>query len=174
MRPVFGKGSKKAWVLKTNYMKKMMEGDVLYAKPVSLTIYDSLGNETAWLDADSGAADENVTILNVWGNVYVRAHDGASVKTDSLVWRKRTKDIRTDCFVTVVSEDGDTLTGDGFISDDKLKNWQILNNVRTVVPNIEERMDDDSAQYEEYEVEVYDTIMVPDTLFQPDTGKANQ
>ena len=155
--------SKKAWVLKTGYMKKSMEEEVLHARPVNMIIYDSLGKETAWLDADSGAADEDVTRLNVWGNVYARARDGAAVWTDSLIWQKRTGDIRTDCFVKVVSEEGDTLTGDGFVSDDKLENWQILNNVRTVIPNIEQRLDEDTVEYEEYEEEVYDTIFVTDT-----------
>ncbi len=134
-------GSRISWVLKTDYMKKAMNNNILLAKPINMVLFDSSGGEAAWITADSGAADEDMSFVNIWGHVYAKARDGASVKTDSLVWEKKTSQITTDGKVKVVSEEGDTLTGIGFISDDKLENWKILANVRTVIPKLEERID---------------------------------
>ena len=134
--------SQLAWIMKTRYMKKLAQSEVLFARPVDMVIYDSSGGESAWVKADSGSADESVTFVSVWGNVLARSLNGATVQADSLVWRKRNKQIKTDGWVKVISEMGDTLTGIGFVSDDRLENWKILSSVRGVIQRVEERIDE--------------------------------
>jgi hypothetical protein len=63
------------------------------------------------------------------------------IRTDSLRWNKAINQISTEAHVRVVSEDGDILTGKGFISDAKLDNWQILSNVKGVFQKVTERVE---------------------------------
>jgi LPS export ABC transporter protein LptC len=142
-------GSYLAWILKTNYMRKMDKSNIFFAKPIDMVIYDSLKQASAWVEADSGMADEAVTFVSVWGSVYAKSLEGATVEADSLIWKKRSNQIRTDGWVKVVSEEGDTLTGIGFVSDDKLENWKILSSVRGVILNVEERVNESDEPAEE-------------------------
>jgi LPS export ABC transporter protein LptC len=142
-------GSYLAWILKTNYMRKMDKSNIIFAKPIDMVIYDSLKQASAWVEADSGMADEAVTFVSVWGSVYAKSLEGATVEADSLIWKKRSNQIRTDGWVKVVSEEGDTLTGIGFVSDDKLENWKILSSVRGVILNVEERVNESDEPAEE-------------------------
>ena len=131
-------GSLLSWVLNTTYLERRGTDKKLLVKPLWLTVYDSLGQESAWIESDSGSADEEVTFMQVWGNVHVRSEEGTTVLTDSLDWRKRDRKIRTAGKVTVVSRKGDTVTGVGFESDDRLKNWVLLSDVKTVVQDVQE------------------------------------
>jgi LPS export ABC transporter protein LptC len=135
-------GSVRAWILNTNYMKKLANTDILFARPIDMVMYDSSGKESAWVSADSGSADESVTFVSVWGHVRARSLEGVIVEADSLRWRKRTNKVSTDGWVKVVSQEGDTLTGVGFISDDRLENWKILSDVRSVIRKVDERVDE--------------------------------
>jgi hypothetical protein len=62
--------------------------------------------------------------------------------TDSLRWNKAANQISTDARVKVVSEEGDTLSGIGFVSDAKLDHWRILSGVRGVFKKVEQRVKD--------------------------------
>ncbi|MBF0431540.1 MAG: LPS export ABC transporter periplasmic protein LptC [Fibrobacteria bacterium] len=155
-------GSALAWSLKTSYMKQESGTRVLFGRPIQMIMYDSLEHEAAWVEADSGSADENITFVSVWGNVYARNRDGACVEADSLIWKKRSGQISTEGWVKVVSEEGDTLTGVGFISDDKLENWKILSDVRTVIQKVEKRMHEsekkDSTDVDSIASEPFDSL----------------
>ncbi len=132
--------SRLGWIMKTSYMRKMAKSGIFLIRPVNMVVFDSLGKEAAWVDADSGAADEKITFLKAWGNVYARAQDGPQVQADSLFWNKSDKQVKTQGWVKVISEVGDTLTGVGFTSDDRLENWKILSDVRTVIRKVEQRV----------------------------------
>lgn len=133
-------GSRLAWILQTRYMRQAAKSRVIFCRPVKMAIYDSLEKETAWVEADSGSADESITFISVWGNVYAKTQDGAAVEADSLIWKKHSNTISTDGWVKVISREGDTLNGTGFISDDKLENWKILSHVRGVIQKVEQRI----------------------------------
>ncbi len=141
-------GSNLAWVLKTTYLTKAEKTGKLFVKPLRMVFYDSLGKESAHIKSDSGAADENISFVSVWGNVYAESSDGMLVEADSLIWKKNTKRIETEGWVKVVTEDKDTLTGVGFTSDDRLKNWKILSDIRTVIQKVENRVNESEEKEE--------------------------
>lgn len=132
-------GSNLSWILRTQYLRKMTLKNEFTARPIDILLFDTTGKKSGTVVADSGRADEKATYLHVWGNVFLKATNGAEVKADSLRWDKQRQEIRTEGKVRVVSEDGDILTGVGFISDDRLERWKILNNVRSVITRVEER-----------------------------------
>jgi LPS export ABC transporter protein LptC len=133
-------GSHKSWVLKTKYLVKWPRTDLVRAKPVDLIVYDSLGKDVFKVTSDSGSVDENISFLVASGHVHGHSIKGVDIRTDSLRWNKAINQISTEAHVRVVSEDGDILTGKGFISDAKLDNWQILSNVKGVFQKVTERV----------------------------------
>jgi LPS export ABC transporter protein LptC len=134
-------GSRLSWVLKTRYLVKWPRTDRVRARPVDLTVYDSLGKVLVRVTADSGTVDEAVSFLAATGNVHGRSEKGVDIKSDSLRWNKAINQISTEARVRVISEDGDVLTGKGFISDAKLDNWQILSDVKGVFQKVGERIE---------------------------------
>jgi LPS export ABC transporter protein LptC len=132
-------GSHLSWILKTQYLVKWPRTDLVKAKPVNLVVYDSLGKILVRVTSDSGAVDEAVSFLAASGHVHGHSEKGVDIQSDSLRWNKAINQISTEAKVRVVSEEGDVLTGKGFISDAKLDNWQILSDVKGVFQKVEER-----------------------------------
>lgn len=132
-------GSRLSWVLKTKYLVKWPRTEMVKAKPVNLIVYDTLGNVMVRVTSDSGSVDEGISFLVASGHVHGHSEKGVDITSDSLRWNKAINQISTDARVRVISEDGDILTGKGFISDAKLDNWQILSDVKGVFQKVEER-----------------------------------
>jgi LPS export ABC transporter protein LptC len=132
-------GSRLSWILKTKYLVKWPRTDLVRAKPVNLVVYDSLGKILVRVTSDSGTVDESVSFLAASGHVHGHSEKGVDIQSDSLRWNKAINQISTEAKVRVVSEEGDVLTGKGFVSDAKLDNWQILADVKGVFQKVEER-----------------------------------
>lgn len=123
-------GSRLAWKLATKHMLKWPKSDLIRAAPIDLTGFDSLGSPLVYVTADSGAVDEPVNFMMAKGHVHGKSRKGMELFTDSLRWNKSQNQISTEARVKVITEDGDTLTGRGFLSDANLDHWQILSGVK--------------------------------------------
>ncbi len=134
-------GSRLSWILTTHYLAKWPHTDLVHARPINLVVYDSLGQGMATVTADSGAVDEAASFLLATGNVHAHSMKGVDVTTDSLRWNKAANQISTEAKVRVISEEGDVLTGRGFISDADLNNWRILSDVKGVFVKAHERVE---------------------------------
>jgi len=132
-------GSRLSWTLKTLHLVKWPKSDLIRAEPADLVVFDSLGAPEMWVTADSGAMDEPANFLMAKGNVHGHSRKGMDLRTDSLRWNRTGNQVSTDAYVHVVSEDGDVLTGKGFVSDANLNNWQILSDVHGVFQKVNER-----------------------------------
>jgi LPS export ABC transporter protein LptC len=132
-------GPRKSWVLRTRHLVKWPRTDLVKARPVDLVVYDSLEKQAVKVTADSGSVDEAISFLAATGHVHAKSVKGVEIWTDSLRWNKSLDQINTEARVRVVSEEGDVLTGRGFVSDAKLDNWQILADVKGVFQKVEER-----------------------------------
>jgi LPS export ABC transporter protein LptC len=132
-------GSHLSWKLKTLHLVKWPKSDLVRAEPVDMVVFDSLGAPLIWVTADSGAVDEPMNFLMAKGHVHGKSRKGMDLQTDSLRWNRAGNHVSTDARVRVVSEDGDILTGKGFVSDANLNNWQILSDVKGVFQKVDER-----------------------------------
>jgi LPS export ABC transporter protein LptC len=132
-------GSRLSWVLNTKYLVKWPRTDLVRARPVDLVVYDSLGKIMVRVTSDSGSVDESISFLVASGHVHGHSEKGVDITSDSLRWNKAINQISTEARVRVISEEGDVLTGKGFLSDAKLDNWQILSDVKGVFQKVEER-----------------------------------
>src|SRR4051812_17331527 len=135
-------GSRLSWILKTHYLVKWPRTDLVRARPVDLNVFDSVGKTMVRVTSDSGSVDEAVSFLVASGHVHGHSEKGVDITTDSLRWNKAINQISTEARVRVVSEDGDILTGRGFLSDAKLDNWQILSDVKGVFQKVNQRFQD--------------------------------
>jgi LPS export ABC transporter protein LptC len=142
-----------AWKLKTAYLERWSDKEVVFVRPVLVDIYDSLGERTAFLRADSGRMDLKFTYVYAYGHVYALTPKGASVRSDSLIWNKKDNQVTTESYVRVVSEEGDVLQGQGFVSDAHMDNWHILSNVTGIFQDAARRLkDEDKKQAKEIEI----------------------
>ena len=142
-----------AWKLKTAYLERWSDKEVVLVRPVLVDIYDSLGERTAFLRADSGRMDLKFTYVYAYGHVYALTPKGASVRSDSLIWNKKDNHVTTESYVRVVSEEGDVLQGRGFVSDAHMDNWRILSNVTGIFQDAARRLkDEDKKQAKEIEI----------------------
>ena len=96
--------------------------------------------------------DLKFTYVYAYGHVYALTPKGASVRSDSLIWNKKSNQVTTQSYVRVVSEDGDVLQGQGFVSDAHMDNWRILSNVTGIFQDAARRLkDEDKKQAKEIE-----------------------
>ncbi|MCQ2107491.1 MAG: LPS export ABC transporter periplasmic protein LptC [Fibrobacter sp.] len=135
-----------AWKLKTAYLERWGNKDLVFVRPVLVDIYDSVGERTAFLRADSGRLDMSFSYVYAYGHVYALTPKGASVRSDSLLWNKKDNLVRTESYVRVVSEDGDVLQGKGFVSDAHMDNWRILANVTGIFQDAAKRLKDEDKK----------------------------
>ena len=141
-----------SWKLKTAYLERWSDKEVVFVRPVLVDIFDSLGERTAFLRADSGRMDLKFTYVYAYGHVYALTPKGASVRSDSLIWNKKDNLVTTESYVRVVSEEGDVLQGQGFVSDAHMDNWRILSNVTGIFQDAARRLkDEDKKQAKEIE-----------------------
>ena len=141
-----------AWKLKTAYLERWGDKEVVFVRPVLVDIYDSLGERTAFLRADSGRMDLKFTYVYAYGHVYALTPKGASVRSDSLIWNKKDNLVKTESYVRVVSEEGDVLQGRGFESDAHMDNWRILSSVTGIFQDAARRLkEEDKSQAKEIE-----------------------
>ncbi|HOG67904.1 MAG TPA: LPS export ABC transporter periplasmic protein LptC [Fibrobacteraceae bacterium] len=139
-----------SWKLKTAYLERWASNDKVFARPILVDIFDSLGEKVAFLRADSGRLDMGMNYVFAYGHVFAFTPKGASVRADSLLWHKRDNMVKTDSYVRVVTEDGDVLQGKGFISDAKMDNWRILSEVTGIFQDAAKRLkEEDKTLLEE-------------------------
>lgn len=146
---------KLSWKVKTAYLERWAGTEKIFAKPILVDIFDSLGERSAFLRADSGTLDSKMSYVYAYGHVYALTPKGASVRADSLLWNKRDNLVKTESYVRVVSEDGDVLQGKGFVSDAKMDNWHILSDVTGIFQDAAKRIkEEDKKQNEDMSSEV--------------------
>ena len=139
-------GNVLSWKLKTAYLERWADKEIVFVRPIFVDIYDSLGERAAFLRADSGRFDMKFTYVNAYGHVYALTPKGASVRADSLIWNKADNLVRTESYVRVVSEDGDVLQGKGFESDARMDNWKILSNVTAIFQDAANRLKEEDKK----------------------------
>jgi len=103
--------------------------DLKKARKVKVDFYDSQGNHSSVLVADSGVIQERKQKFEALGNVVVITDDGIKLQTQSLRWDPKSAKILTDDFVTITRGE-DVITGYGLEADQKLKHFVIKERVK--------------------------------------------
>ena len=168
----FYEKEKLSWKVKTAYLERWGSTEKIFAKPILVDIFDSAGERSAFLRADSGTLDSKMNYVNAYGHVYALTPKGASVRADSLLWNKKDNLVKTESYVRVVSEDGDVLQGKGFVSDAKMENWHILSDVTGIFQDAARRLKEEDNKQSEDIVEDVPAPHRPPVQKQPVPNKA--
>jgi len=136
---VFTVNGEKSTVIKAQSVWKWLDKDLTKAKVLEVDFYDSLGEHTSHLTADSGWVWEKRQNLEVLSNVFVVTDEGIKLKTQSLRWDPKIQKIATDDFVEITKAK-DIITGYGLEADQDLKNFKIK---RLVKGKIKKRSEKD-------------------------------
>ncbi len=93
---------------------------------IHVDFYDRYGKHNSVLTADSGRVNNKNNNLLAEGNVIVVSDSGVVLRTDKLSWDNEKQKIISNEPV-VFTTPTDTLTGDSFVSDPDLKNYELTN-----------------------------------------------
>ena len=135
-------GKHKRWRLDSDFMKKPLSdtGNMLVV-PVTLWLYDSLGNLRTKVLADSGITTSALENTTVWGNVYIHNQDSLIVRTQKLWWIKKTRQVSSDTFVQIETPKGDILRGKGLDAVEDFSHFTFKSQVSGQFPDFKGRMD---------------------------------
>jgi len=129
-------GSAKTTDIRADYIDKYTKQDSTLAWGLNVLFFNSEGEKTSHLIADSGLIRESVKWMVANGNVVVVDEFGTKLETEQLFWDGRTDKVTTDKFVTLY-QDGDTLMGTGFESGFPFKGFKIKRGHRGTYQNVD-------------------------------------
>jgi len=95
-----------------------------FPKGLNLVFYDSLQNPESSLKADYAIHDEKENKIIAKSNVEVINEKGEKLNTEKLIWERVSKQIYTDEFVTITTED-ELIMGEGLISNESFTKYSI-------------------------------------------------
>jgi LPS export ABC transporter protein LptC len=113
-------------VLRAGRIRKFTKrSTVLLDSGVVMEFFNPEGQRTTVLTSDSGRADEVRRDMVAMGHVVARSDSGQQLVTEQLRWENRTRRIVSDQHVLLTTAT-DTISGIGFVSDEHLKNWEVM------------------------------------------------
>jgi LPS export ABC transporter protein LptC len=143
----FNKG-KLQWKLEADYMSKpISDTGSITVIPADLTLFDSIGEISTRVLADSCIITNNMASYNVWGNVYIRTRDSMVVHTERLKWFKERKKVESDTFVQIETKNGDILQGIGLDATEDFSRFKFLKDVQGKVQNFQERVEENDTLF---------------------------
>jgi LPS export ABC transporter protein LptC len=114
--------------------------NVIEADLVKITFFDEAGGARSVLSARNGRLDRDTNDMEARGEVRVTGSDGVELRTETLTWKSKERQISSEDSVMVLRR-GDVLTGWGFRGDPDLGTFEILRSmkatIRTEVPAAE-------------------------------------
>jgi LPS export ABC transporter protein LptC len=139
----YDKGFKR-WKLEAARMRKELDVNAkTLVAPVRLTLFDSLGETTTRVIADSGSTQGTMDNFIVWGNVLVKTEGKMIIKSQKLWWNKNTHKVNSDTYVQIQTAKGDILRGKGLDAREDFSTWTLKQNVTGTFPDFQDRMEKD-------------------------------
>lgn len=101
-------------------------GDGIYPEGIKMTFYDKKGEITNTVKANYGKYDKQKDAYFIRGNVILEnAVKKETMKTEELHWDKQRRQLFTDKFVTIQTQD-EILTGTGLTANQDFSKYKIL------------------------------------------------
>ncbi len=115
--------------IKSESLKVYSRIDTTLLYQVEMLFFDSLGNHTSTLLADSARVSQRSNTVSAMGHVKAWRNDNRRIVADSLRWDAKTEKIVTEGYVEIYRND-DVLTGYGLETDQRLEQTVIKRNPR--------------------------------------------
>jgi len=138
----------KRWRLDADYMSRpLIDTGVISVVPVRITVYDSLGKQSARIISDSGSSDSRMESFDLWGGVYIKNEDGMTVKSERLKWFKNIRKVTSETYVQIETNKGDILRGRGLDAKDDFSRFSFKADVRGRFPDFRRRMEQEDEDF---------------------------
>jgi LPS export ABC transporter protein LptC len=108
----------------STYERENGATETLFSGGVLVTLIDSTGQRTQTTSEEVFYLSPE-SIFTLRNNVFIEGFNGRSMQTDTLVWDRNTQRIRTDGYVTMVTE-SDSIRGYGLRATTDLSDYSIL------------------------------------------------
>jgi len=115
--------------IKSDSLKIYSRVDTTLLYQVEMFFFDSLGNHTSTLTADSARVSQRSNSMCAMGHVKAWRTDNRRIQADSLRWDAKSEKIVTEGYVEIYRGD-DVLTGYGLETDQRLEQTIIKRNPR--------------------------------------------
>ena len=159
----FYQGDKISGILQAGRIRKYEKSaSILLDSNVVMDFYNEEGKHTTKLWADSARTDENHRDMVAMGDVIAKSDSGQTLESSELRWDNRSRQIRSNTQVKM-STPTDTIYGIGFVSDEHLKNWQVLQPTGLTFRQLEKPVSRDTA---------YSPLRLDTSRLAPDTNRA--
>lgn len=101
-------------------------GNQDFPEGIYIESYETDGSKTSTIVADRGRYDREKDKYTAEGNVVVKnLESGETLKTEILHWEPRKKEIYTDRFVEIASQE-EVIMGEGLTADEDFSSYRIL------------------------------------------------
>jgi len=108
----------------STYERENGATETLFSGGVQVTLIDSTGQRTQTTSEEVFYLSPE-SIFTLRNNVFIEGFNGRSMQTDTLIWDRNTQRIRTDGYVTMVTE-SDSIRGYGLRATTDLSDYSIL------------------------------------------------
>ncbi len=130
---VQNKKGKKDWELWADTAKVYRKKDETHLENLRMKLYPQSGDPTD-VSADRGIMQNRSRAMNISGNVLIRTADGTTLKTDSLRFSPKEKQVDTDSRI-VLQGDSFHLTGVGQRGKTAVDQYFLRENVQATITN---------------------------------------
>jgi LPS export ABC transporter protein LptC len=114
-------------VVRYGHMKRYTgKKRVLFDQGIEVDFYQASGEHASRLTAEAGELNENNNNVIAMGTVVVRSDTGITLYTEKITFDPSENLIRSDHDVMVTTLDGDTLYGEGLVSDPRLHHIDLI------------------------------------------------
>jgi LPS export ABC transporter protein LptC len=125
-------GGQKDWMMEAYKAYIYEKRNVVEADLVRITFFGEAGRVRSVVSARNGKLDRNTSDMEARGDVRVTGSDGVELRTETLTWNSKGRQISSDDSVTVLRR-GDVLTGWGFRGDPDLGSFEILRSMKATI-----------------------------------------
>jgi LPS export ABC transporter protein LptC len=123
---------RKDWMMEALKAYVYESRNVVEADLVKITFFDEAGGARSVLSARSGVLNRNTNDMEARGEVRVTGSDGVELRTETLTWKSKERQMSSEDSVTVLRR-GDVLTGWGFRGDPDLGTFEILRSMKATI-----------------------------------------
>ncbi len=117
-------GGKRKATIKSDTLMTYARIDTTLLYKVEVLFFDSSGNHTSTLTADSSRVSQRASTMSVFGHVKAWTEDNRRLVADSLRWNAKTERIETEGYVEIY-RGGDMISGFGLETDQRLEHTTI-------------------------------------------------
>ncbi|GBD92269.1 lipopolysaccharide-assembly, LptC-related [bacterium BMS3Abin04] len=133
---IFSEDGKTKAVLHADHIRTYEDKRIKLLDGVKIEFYDDDEKVSSTLTSKRGRINDLTDDMFAIDSVVAVSDSGVTLRTEELIWKNKTKKIKTDKFVTIINGK-EKIQGYGFESDQNLKNYTIYN--ITYVTTIKEK-----------------------------------